>query len=177
MGVSRRFGVAVVVLAATAAAGLAWQPAAQPQNNQPTNPPARQPGDRGPGQRGPGGQPASVGGSMKALNRAARQLKSQIADASKKDENLKLIDEMERAAATAKAAPLPADVLKDATTDADKARLAAAFRKDLMGALRTMLDMEQDLIDGKNDDAAKRLTELVKQRDAAHKEMGLKEEE
>ena len=56
----------------------------------------------------------NVEGAMKGMNRAMKALKVSIGDAAKKDENLKLVGEMQRNCAIAKSLPVPADVLKKA---------------------------------------------------------------
>lgn len=140
-------------------------------------PPAREgPGERGPGREGqPSGQ--SVERMMKGMNRSLRQLRDQIADATKKDENLRLIGEMERTVASVKLMGLPADMLAEAKDDAAKAKLSVAFRTDLIGAMRKLLDIEQDIADGKAESARGRLDELIALRDAAHKELGVSDDE
>jgi hypothetical protein len=146
---------------------------------QPTTQPAD--GTRGPrtgerGQRG-AGIPQNVEGAMKGVNRAMRQLRKQIGDASKKDENLKLIGDMERNAVIAKNMPLPDDYLEKAKTDEDRAKLKADYRNDLMKLVRDLLDMEQNVIDGKNDVATKQLDEVQKLRESSHEKLGVKEDE
>ena len=44
---------------------------------------------------------------MKLVNRSVRRLKQQIADPAKKEENLKLVGEIERAVVFAKSQPMP----------------------------------------------------------------------
>src|SRR4051812_21264192 len=81
---------------------------AQPQQDpalkgQPAQPEAQ----RGRGQPRGGGELASVESAMKLLNRSVRRLKGQIADPAKKEENLKLVGEVERAIVFAKSQPMP----------------------------------------------------------------------
>lgn len=134
----------------------------------------------GPGREGPGREGAAQGpnleGAMKLMNRAARQLKDSISDASKKDENLKLITDIERGCIGAKGAPLPQKLLDKAADDNARKKLQADFRADLIKLLRLSLDIEQDIIDGKNDAAKTKFDQLQKLRDESHKAMGVKEE-
>lgn len=152
-------------------------PAGQPQSTPP--PGGRPPEGRGPGEgRGEGrrGELPSVDSAMKGMNRALKQLSGQITDAAKKDENLRLVNDMQRNCVIAKSQPAPADVLKKAKDDPARAKLPEAFRKNLIAAVRLLLDIEQDIADGKTDSAKNRLTELAKARDAAHETMGIEDE-
>lgn len=181
--------IASGVIAGAAAMGAAFQPtkpeskpATQPESKQPAQPGRGPGGERGPGEgRGPGGPGAegrreSVEGSMKLINRSLRQLKDQIGDAGKKDENLKLINDAERGVVAAKGQALPAGLLKKAADDAAKAKLSDSFRRDLVSLLRSMLDLETSVADGKTEEAKKQLGELIKMRDKAHEELGVKDE-
>lgn len=124
---------------------------------------------------------------MKQMNRSLRQLRGQITDASKKEDSLRLIGEMERACVTAKAMRPEqrrgrggrdgegTDGEK-AAAEAAQAKRVATFRQDLIGALRKLLDVEQDVLADKFDAANADLDELVKLRAAAHKELGVKDD-
>lgn len=158
------------------------QPAQQaPGAAAPTPPPAGRapgtpgaPGERGPG-RGPGMQvPVSV--AMKSIERAYKALKPQIADGAKQEENLRLISEMQRGVAVAKAQPAPEDVLAHATTEDEKAKMRAEYRRSLTTAMRLMLDIEADIEAGRGEDAAKKLETLQKLEHEAHEALGVGEE-
>lgn len=176
-----RFVLACVALASTTLAfGAAWQP----EGNRPAS--AGQPGEQPPGRGGGSGRPGGPGGArgvasveagMRGMNRALKQLRSQVTDAAKKDENLRLISDIQRSTVVAKSAPLPESVLKNAKDEAEKARLATDFRKRLIEIVRLGLDTEQDIMDGKGADAAKKLEQIVKLRDDGHAALGVKEEE
>lgn len=163
--------VAVAAVLTVAAAGIALQPEGQPDRRQQ----AGQPGDRPQrGQGGPGGERAiSVEGAMKGVNRALRQLNSQIGDETKREENLKLLNDMERGMVNAKGAPLSENLFKDAKDEAARAKIVDHFRADVIKALRLMLDIETDLAAGKTDDAKAKVSELVKLKNEAHAEMGV----
>ena len=173
---------------------MAWQPPAPPapappapapRENQPDLP-VRGPGERwtserGPGQHRPGereveGRQPSVEGSMKGMARAMRALRKQVSDPAKRDENLKLINDMQRSCLYAKSQPLPPDILKDAKDDAAKAKLGAAYHAKLIDAMRLMLDVESELAEGKHADAKISLEELIDLRDDIHKELGVKDD-
>lgn len=133
-----------------------------------------QPGERQPG-GGPGrGAAPSVDAGMKGMNGAMRRLKDQIGDASKKDENLRLIGDMQRGAVTAKNAK--PTKFKDIKDPAEAAKKGEEFRRDLLGLTRKLLDIEQDILDGKNDHAKALLDDVAKTRDAAHTKYGVDEE-
>lgn len=178
-----RVGVllAAISVALLAGASIALQPVGP--GGQPPQP-GQQPGQPGPGKRAPGegrggprGEGVSLENAMKGMNRAVRTLKSQIADAGKKEENLRLLGEVQRFAVLSKGQPLPAKVLEHAKDDAAKADMAKWFRSDLIATVRMALDIEEALLAGKTDVAAAKLDELVKRRDAAHDRLGVKEDE
>ncbi|MFO0861355.1 MAG: cytochrome b562 [Phycisphaerales bacterium] len=144
---------------------------AQPAGDRP-----RPPG--GPG--GPGGQGerrVSVEGAMKTMNRSLKQLRAQLADASKKDENLNLVNEMQRGCVMAKGAPLPKDVLERAGDAAAQAKMKTTYRNDMIALLRMLIDLEIAVEDGKTDQAKHLLEKIEAERDRAHKEMGVKDED
>jgi hypothetical protein len=184
---SAAFAAATLLVLSTFAAALQPEKGSQPTQpprpapTAPTGPADGQPGDRppqGPGRGeprrgGPGGQPTNVEGAMKLMNGNLRRLKGQISDAAKKDDNLRLIGEVERGCILAK--NMQPERLQDIKDDAERAKLAATFRQDLVDLMRKLLDIEQNLIDGKNEAAASTLQEVVKMRDAGHKAMGVDE--
>ncbi len=137
---------------------------------------ARPEGQDGPA-RGEGGQRGSVEGAMKGMNRAMKQLHASIADASKKDENLRLVNDMQRNCVVAKGLPVPDDVFKNAPDDAAKAKTREAIRRDLISVLRKLIEVEQSLLDGKTDAAKSTLDEVQKMREDAHKRLGIKDDD
>jgi len=230
---------------AGAAIALGSLALAQPADGQA---PARQPADQRPARDGggqpgrPGGQPGdgrqdarrgggeitSVDSAMKLINRSVRRLKGQITDAAKKEDNLKLVGDIERAIVAAKGMPLPdlnaprgrgpggggrgnegggreepggalrQDPNAPTTTEAPPERGAQPkedakqpehkpeaapdpkkteeFRRELMKLLRQVIDLEQDVMDGKLDQAKTDLDKVPQIRDEAHKELGVRQE-
>lgn len=67
--------------------------------------------------------------------------------------------------------------MSGAKDDAAKATLTGTYRAELIKAMRVLLDLEQDVLDGKNDAAKARLADLIKARDDGHKAVGAEEEE
>ena len=171
------------IVALTAAAGMfgtftllgasAW---AQPERGQQERQPEGRPGQPGqPGGPGQRGQTPSVEGGMKQMNGAMRRLKDQIGDASKNEENLRLIGDMQRGAVAAKnAKPKKLNDVKDA---AEQAKKAEQFRRDLIKLTRSLLDIEQNILDGKNDVAKTQLDEVMKMREDGHKTFGVDEDD
>lgn len=147
--------------------------AAQPER--PASPGGGQPGDRQPerrgGERRPGGEAPNVEASMKGMNRAVNALKESIGDASKKEANLKLIGDAQRGCINAKSGtPRKIADLKD---DAAKAKASESFRRQLMAVARKLLDIEQQILEGKNADAKAALDEVVKMGEKGHEEFGV----
>ncbi len=157
---------AVIVGAGVVAASALLLPDAMAQ---------QRPGERGPGgPGGPGGE-ASVSRSMKGMDRALKGLKSQIDDASRKAECLKLINDFQRAIVAAKGQPVPEYLLRGAS-NAEKEKKSATFRNKLILALRTALDIEVDIIEGRSEAAAAKIESLITLRDKAHEELGVEED-
>jgi Cytochrome b562 len=160
---SMRTGLASLI--AIGSLAIAGASLAQPEK-QPETSPAR---GKQPGGRGQGGGPATVEQAMRGINRAARELKAQIGDASKMDENLALIWAMERGAVAAKGLEpehLPAG---------DKAKIVNDFRRGQIELLKLMLTLETQVMDGKTEDATKTFGAIVELRDKSHKKLGVKE--
>jgi hypothetical protein len=143
----------------------ALQPAGAPAQPQPKEPSPRVQPE---GERGARGERMSVGGSMKLIGRSIEQLREQIGDAAKREENLRLVNDVQRGAVNAKGQPLPADVLKHAPDDAAKSKLAENYRKDLIALVRKMLDIESEIAAGELEAAKTHLEEALKLGDAAH---------
>jgi soluble cytochrome b562 len=161
-------GICLAPVAMSGDPGDDKKPAAQPAQA-----PSGQPGER----RGPApSAPVSVEASMKQMNRGLRQLRKQMGDAALREENLKIVNEMQRGCIAAKAGTVPADLLKSAKDDAEKAKLVEGYRKGLVASMRLLLDIEDAIADGKGDVASAKADELVKLRDATHKEMGIRED-
>jgi len=112
---------------------------------------------------------------MKSMNRALERLKDSIGDDSKRDANLALVDEMERAAVNAKSQPIPVKLLADAPDDATRATRKTQFRSDLILLLRQMLDLEHAVLVGRVEAAKSHLAELETLRDKAHESLGVDE--
>ena len=174
-----RPAVSLVALALIAGAAIA-QPGAAPEPRR--DDASRQPGGErrgGPGERAPRGQgegrAPSLEGAMKAVNRAVRTLRDQIADASKTDENLQLINDMQRAAITAKGArfELHGDTKH---TPEQLATMAKSFRTQMIALAKEMLALEELVMDGKTSDAKAKLDAIIAMRDKAHKEFGVKDD-
>ena len=178
----------LVVAGVVFAAGFA-----QPATGQPGS--SGQPPARGTGAGGGGGQPGGPGGqgggqqgrggrqgqgapgldaSMKGMGRALEALEASIGDASKKDENLRLLGDAQRFCASAKNAR-PTEAINEAKDDAAKAKIANDYRKHLIDVLKALIDAEVATMDGKTAEAKAALGKVVALRDSGHKDFGVKD--
>lgn len=184
------FMVATVGVLAMAAGSMAFQPGSAPKADPKTDPktqpatapagqPAGQPGERGGrGQgRGPGGEGGQRGGNvegaMKQMNRAINALSEQIKDTTKTEENLRLVNEVQRGCAMSKGLGIPAKLLEKAKDEAGKKKLTEEFRKDLIAAMRGLLEIEELLAAGKVNDAATKLDVIKEMAEKAHTALGV----
>lgn len=179
-GSVRRLIPVVCILGALGGAVIA-QPA-NPQGNQPAGQPGgpgRGPGGGG-GGGGGGGQPGqgpggrnfqqNTEGVMRAMNRAARDLKGTIGDASKNEQSLMSVWAMQQACAGAKRTT-PQNL------QGDPAKAVLEFRRDLIKLMGMIIDLEGQLMDGKNAEAKATFAKIEEFRDAAHKRMGIQDED
>lgn len=172
----RAVGVAALFLS-LGVGGAALQPAGTPAPK-PTQPPSKEaapaqpagePGEkRDPNGEARRGERMSVVASMSLIGRSAGKLLEQVGDAAKKEENLRLINEMQRGAVIAKGQPLPPGVLAHAADDAARIKLSDTYRKDLIALIRKLLDIETEIAEGKLDAAKAHVEEVLKMGDAAH---------
>ena len=165
-------------------AGTSWSFQPEPQRQNQPRPgrggggegrPEGQPGER---RRGPAGdepRAAGVESSMKSMNRALKGLAAQISDPAKKSENLQLVNDLQRAAVSAKGAKLGEDVLKHAKDEAAKTEMAMKYRRDMIELVKVLLDIEEDLLDDQFYAAKSNLDKIAEMRDDGHKEMGIEE--
>jgi hypothetical protein len=149
---------------------LAAQPTTAPRA-QPTGQPGGPP-DRGARPEGP----ATAEQAMKQMNRSMKRLERQVADATKKEENLKLVGEAQRGCIAAKGM-VPKGPWSEETDAAKKGAALEPYRRHLIVVAHKLLDLETAIMDGKGEDAKKLMVEINKLKDDAHKEMGVKEEE
>lgn len=179
-----RFTTVVGLAAASTLASLALAqdpPAAAPKA--PTPPAQRDAAPRGEGAPREGapragrsaGQPVSLDGSMKGINRAFKGLSGIITDPSKKDDALKMIADMQRNCAAAKTTAVPGEYLKSAADDAAKAKIQAEFHSDLRKMMHMLVDMEDAVVAGKTDEAKTILAKVEAIRDHSHKEIGVED--
>jgi hypothetical protein len=155
---------------------------APPQGDQPGQ---RQGGPEGaPRQGGPeGGQRRGARGNagpnleaaMKAMNGALKQLKANVGDAGKKDDCLKQVAIFQYGCAASKAAPMPGNLGKDLDA-AGKAKMETKMREDLRALMATAMQLEDAILAGKTDVAAKLVATLEEMREAGHKAMGVKDD-
>lgn len=132
-----------------------------------------QPGQPG-GPGGPGGQQggraASVEGSMRGLNRALREVKASVGDATKQEQTLMGVYGMQAACATAKRA-------KPEHLKGDEAKMLGEFRRDMHAMTALLVELEGQVLDGKVDAAGATVKKIEAARDAAHEKFGVKDED
>lgn len=131
----------------------------------------RQPG--GPEGRPQGERRISVEGAMKIMGRNLERLEPQIGDASKKDENLTLINEMERGCVIAKGLSVPNDVLAKAADDAAREKMKADYRADLLSVLKKLISLEEAVSQGKTEEAKSLLQQAIRAGDLGHEQLGV----
>lgn len=167
---SRSIGVCALV-GLTALSAWSFQPErpARPRDAAPGQPERPRP-DRAGGE----GRVLSVEAAMKIMNRSARSLKDQIADPAKAEENLRLINDMQRGCVLAKGGTL--EHVVENKTDAQKKDITRKFRAQMIELNRTLLDVEQNLLEGKFDAAKAAFAKAGEMQEKYHKEFGVKDE-
>ncbi|MBL8760596.1 MAG: hypothetical protein JNL50_04770 [Phycisphaerae bacterium] len=148
---------------------------AQPTQGQPGQPEGRQPGQ--PGERrgqpgGPGGPraggPQNAEGAMKGMNRAIRNLNRALDGTGTAEDALKTIAEAQAACAQCR-------MFKPEHANDDAGKVAD-YRKRLIGVSRALLDIEEQLLAGKNAEAKAALEKIKSMQEDAHKAFDVKDE-
>jgi hypothetical protein len=170
------------------------KPADRPGEGRPAGdraPGERAPGDRAPGEgdrprreRGPGGPggpggnaqmlPGSLGQGMKLMGRSLKMLKDGVGDASKKDDNLRLVADFQRGCLGCKSASLERALSK--ADPAKRDELTATFRKGLIALLAKSTELETAVLEGRSADATRLIAEMIRMRDEGHKALGVRED-
>ena len=178
------------ILCATLGLIAIAQPAApkpEPDKSQPATPPSQQRGEPGrePGRpgdpnqpRGPrqnAGGPTNISGAMKLMNGSLRRLKTQVTDVAKKDDNLRLVNEMQRGAVIAKGLD-PTESFKKEPDAAKKAKMAIDFRRHMIQLVENLIALEKQILDDKLEDAAKSILALATFKLENHHEFGIEED-
>ena len=111
--------------------------------------------------------------NMSGMNKALRTLKRQIADASKKDENIAMVEKIK--ASIAEASKLEPKKTKDIPA-AEKAAYIEKYKKQMADLGKTFDDIETALKAGKADDAKALFDKLGEQKEKGHKDFGADDE-
>ena len=111
--------------------------------------------------------------NMSGMNKALRTLKRQIADASKKDENVALLEKIKTS--LAEATKLEPKKTKDVPA-AEKAAYIEKYQKQMADLTKTFDDIETALKAGKADDAKALFDKLAEQKEKGHKDFGADDE-
>ena len=149
----------------------------------PPTPPAAEGGKSAPAGQGQGqgrGRRATpspgvvnVEASMKSMSRALRQLREQVEKPEKKDENLRLIGQMQEDCVASKNAGVPAKQMKLAKDDAERAKLPELYRRGLIDVLKALTDLELCVLEDRAEDAKKACDTLLQLRHMGHQDMGV----
>lgn len=159
------------------------QPASTPapKNPQPRGEPERapaagEPGNerRGPGATGPNAAPTNLDGAMKLMNANLKRLKTQITDSTKKDDNLKLVNEAQRGAVIAKGMDTT-EAFSRQPDPAKRAKMNADFRPQMIQLIEHLLTLERQIIADRTDDASKTLDLLKIYRTENHAAFGVED--
>lgn len=166
-----RLSLLALAFVGTAASSFSY---AQQPEAAPAKQPERSRGEgRGPG--GPGGQGGgeirSLESAMKILNGSLKRLSKQIDQADKKDDNLLLIASAQRGALAAKGMK-PENIPAGSGPDALKGYHAAQITLS-----RMLLDLEEQVLNDKAEDAKKTIVKLNEFKDESHKKFAPDEDE
>lgn len=162
----------LAVCAVVSVAGSSLSYADQPEGTPNKQPERGRPEGRGPGgPGGPGGEIRSLEGAMKLLNGSLRRLSKQLGETDKKDENLNLVASAERAAIASKGMK-PDNMPAGSGPDAIKAYHAAQIT-----LTRMLLDLEEQVLNDKTEDAKKTMAKLNEFKEESHKKFAPPEDE
>ncbi len=156
-------------------------PTDAPKPGQPGGEGRRGPGGpdgRGGGGAGRGGDasslPQSIKQSMMIMNRALKTLSAQAADASKKDENLKHVSDMQRGCLAAKALT-PDKAVGREPDAAKKTEMSTSYRKNMILMMEHLLKLETAILEGKGAEAEKLIAVIAGIRDQGHFEFNVRD--
>lgn len=124
----------------------------------------RGPGGEGRGGRGGGGQPMSLEGGMKQMDRGLKGLKKSAFSAESRASDLELIQSLQGGIVAAKghSGDVPMSKNAKAKFGEDKAAFQMAFRRQLIAALNESIALENAVLDGKANEAKASLAKLEK---------------
>jgi len=112
------------------------------------------------------GKETELGGKMKIIGKSVKQLKGQIADATKQQSSIDLVETALKAAQDARAlAPSKAAQIPEA----DRAKFISDYQLQMDYLIKDFTALEEDLKAGKYDDAQKVFTDLGQVKRDGHK--------
>jgi hypothetical protein len=117
--------------------------------------------------RGPGGGENPLHLEMEAMGKSFKALRGQVSDPTKNESSLQLLEDLEKHTLAAKAM-----TPRGATTRPtdERAKYVADYRTDMANLLRVELEVEEALLDNKNDKAAEAVKTLADMMGEGHKE-------
>jgi soluble cytochrome b562 len=111
------------------------------------------------------GEDTPLGKAMEELGDAVKALKKSVKDPAKKEESIKLIDKAYQASVTSKI-HLPAMLAK--VPEADKAKTVDGYRKMMAQTIAELAKLEQQVLEGKTEDAVATMKALKTLEDDGH---------
>ena len=111
--------------------------------------------------------------NMSAMNKSLRTLKRQLADTSKKDDNVALLEKIK--ANLADAIKLEPKKTKE-VPEAEKTAYIEKFKKQITDLKKTFEDIETAVKAGKSDEAKALFDKLAEQKEKGHKDFGADDE-
>lgn len=108
---------------------------------------------------------------MTAMNKSLRTVKRQLADSSKKAENLELVGKVKKN--LDEAAKLEPKKTKE---QSDKAGYAKKYKEEMAALAKSVDDLEAAIKGDKADDAKKALDKIYQQKEKGHKDFGVDED-
>ena len=107
---------------------------------------------------------------METINRDVRKLGRQYSDATKKDDSLQLVAEMQKSADTAKGlTPSKAEKL----TGAEKTKYMDTYKKDMDALMKEIAALKGAIETGKTDQAKAELDKINQLKMSSHKELSV----
>ena len=103
--------------------------------------------------------------AMESINKSYKKLRTQITDAGKNEDSLKLLLDMQKNVLAAKG---EVPVTAEKVAAADKPKFIQGYRTEMNGLLTHLIKIETAVLEGKNSDAEKLVAGLMDIKKAGH---------
>jgi soluble cytochrome b562 len=130
--------------------------------------PAPDHGAHGPDSSAEANDPKALHRHMEAINRDLQKITRNVKDAKKNDQSLAAVQDMQVHTVAAKAMTPTANAAT--RPEAERPAYIQEFRRQMVDVLHAELDLERQLLDGKNDDAAQTVKKLRELEKKGHKD-------